>query len=99
MWRNTGVNPNELLAWTGITSNTASAYAVAKSGGAVSFNDLSDDRALDVTVKTIAQQAGSRAPSPKHVRAISGKESVAVSIFGVNLFDSWSIFPAAPSSR
>jgi len=58
MWRNTGATPNELLAWTGKGTSNARRYAASKSGAAVTIEDLSDsdDRALDVTVKTIAGQ-------------------------------------------
>jgi phage-related protein len=42
--------------------------------------------ALDATIKTVATQAGSGTPSPENVRAISGKESVAVGRYGKNIF-------------
>jgi phage minor structural protein len=84
----TGGASDEAIQWTGDGANpTRRRYAASASGAAVSIRDLSDDRGLSVTVKTIATQAGSGTPSPGNVRAISGRASVAVSVFGVNLFN------------
>jgi len=85
LWRNTGVTPNELLAWTGKGTDAARRYAASRSGIAVAFEDLSDDRALKVTVQTVAAQAGSGAPSPDNARAISGRPSAAVTLNGVGV--------------
>jgi hypothetical protein len=84
----TGGASDEAIQWTGDGANpTRRRYAASASGAAVSIRDLSDDRGLSVTIKTIATQAGSGTPSPSNVRAISGRASVAVSVFGVNLFN------------
>jgi hypothetical protein len=87
LWRNSNVTPNELLAWKGLSVSNARSYAESKSGASVLFNDLSDNRALDVTVKTVASQAGSGTPSPDNIRTISGKASVTVRQPKKNLVD------------
>jgi uncharacterized protein YjbI with pentapeptide repeats len=54
----TGATPNEYLQWTGKGINpTQRRYAASKTGAAVAIADLSDDRKLGVTVKTVAKQA------------------------------------------
>ncbi len=85
LWRNTGVTPNELLAWKGLSVGNARSYPGIESGMTVSFEDLSDDRTLGVTVKAVASQAGSGAPSPTNIRAIGGKSSVKVVRTGKNI--------------
>lgn len=87
LWRNTGVTPNELLAWTGDGTSNARRYNASASGAAVPFADISDDHALDVTVKTVATQAGSGTPSPDNVRAIGGKSEATIRRCGKNLFN------------
>ncbi len=86
MWRNTSVVPNELLAWNGKGTDVAREYSASKNGTSVVIEDLSDDRSLGVTVKTVATQAAG-AVSPTTPRAISGKASVKVRRAGKNLFD------------
>ena len=84
----TGVEPNELLRWTGTGINpTQRRYAASKSGAAVPVEDLSDNHTLGVTVRTVASQA-SGTPSPTAPLAISGKSSVMVLRRGKNLFNS-----------
>ena len=61
-------------------------YPVSLSGASVAFEDLSDNRALGVTVKTVASQTAG-AISPSTPRAISGKASIKVRRAGKNLFD------------
>ena len=77
-----GATPNELLCWTGGSANAARRYDASKSGASVVIDDLSDDYALDVTVKTVALQAGSGTPSRANIRAISGRASVTATVNG-----------------
>lgn len=57
MWRNTSVNPNELIAWNGKGTDVARTYSATKSGAEVSIEDLGDDRNLNVTALYVTQQA------------------------------------------
>jgi hypothetical protein len=54
--------------WKAIVSNNALNYPVSLSGVIHRFNDLSDNVALGVTVKTVAAQSGSGTPSPTNIR-------------------------------
>ena len=92
LWRNTCVAPNELVAWTGKGLSNARSYSALKSGASVLFEDLSDDRSLLVTVKTVAAQAGSGAPSPANIRPISGKTPMKVTLNGRE----YALTPSAP---
>ncbi len=93
LWRNTGVTPNELLAWTGKGTSSARRYIASVSGAIATIEDLSDsdDRALAVAVKTTANQAGSGTPSPTNIRAINPAITAGgnanVKWCGKNLFD------------
>ena len=55
-WINTGVTPPGQLRWTGNSTNTTRSYAATKTGASVIIHDLSNDHALNVTVKNTATQ-------------------------------------------
>jgi hypothetical protein len=54
LWRNTGVTPNELLAWNGKGASNARSYAVNKNAPTIRIEDLSDRRAIAVTTGAAA---------------------------------------------
>ena len=84
LWRNTSVVPNELVAWKGLTVAVDRLYEATKTGASVYFNDISENRSLFATVKTVASQAAGT-PTPTTPLAITGKNSVKIACSGVNI--------------
>ena len=91
-WVDTGVSPTMLRRWRGADVPTAREYqqTISADTGSASLSiDNAQGQVQSVAVEAgcRAKQAGTGAASPANVRAITGRESVAVEACGKNIAD------------
>ena len=89
MWVDEGVSPSVWRSWRGADVPTAREYTEMASGAALLTLDNGAGQVQSVAVEAgcRARQAGTGAPSPENIRAISGRESVEIRACGKNLVD------------